>query len=248
VIDWVDSEIMRAIVSFARISGAFLLLPGVSSVRVPQQVRIVFVLALTAALMPLMPPAVILDSSRNGLGLVRLLFSETVTGALIGIGARYYVLSVSFMMNAASSSIGISSQFGPSVMDNDMEPALASIVSSATILALFALDFHHHAIRALVESFRLVPVGTLPNVGAVAENLVTYIADCFLVVFRLGSPFLAYALVVNTFIALLNKLVPNLPVYFVATPAVLLGAVLLIYFLIPAIISLAAQGYFEMPL
>jgi flagellar biosynthesis protein FliR len=243
--DWIGNEFTRAFVGFARISGCFLLLPGVSSVRVPQQVRMLFVLALTAALMPLMPPVIIQENTRTGLGLARLILSETITGALIGIGARYYVSALGFMMNAASSSIGITSQFAPSIMDSDMEPALATIVSSATILALFAMDFHHHAIRALADSFRLAPVGAIPNPGAISDNLVAYLADCFLVLFRLGSPFLAYALVVNMFIALLNKLVPNLPVYFVSTPAVLLGAVLLIYILIPAVISLAAQGYFD---
>ena len=243
-----DDALVRAVVGFARISGCFLVLPGLSSVRVPQQVRIVFVLALTAALMPLLPPLEVSGATRSPWHFMRLLFSESVTGVLIGIGARFYLLSVSFMMNAASTAVGISAQLVPSVMDNDMEPALSSLVSSAAVLALFSMDFHHHAIRALVLSFKLAPAGGLPDFSVISENLVSYLSDCFLVTFSLASPFLAYALLTNIFIALLNKLIPNLPLYFVATPAVLLGALLLFYVLMPALISLSAQGYFEMPL
>lgn len=245
---WADEKLVEAFIGFVRISGCFLVLPGLSSVRVPQQVRIMFVLALTAALIPLLPPLAVQDAMRSSWHFARLIVSETITGVLIGLGARCYLLSVSFMMNAASAAVGISAQLAPSVMDNDMEPALASIISSATLLALFSMDFHHHAIRALVLSFALAPAGNLPDFGAISKNLVGYLSDCFLVTFSLASPFLAYALLTNIFIALLNKLIPNLPLYFIATPAVLLGALLLIYILIPALVSLAAQGHFEMPM
>ncbi len=248
MIEWADEKLVQAIIGFARISGCFLVLPGLSSVRVPQQVRIIFVLTLSAALLPMLPPLAMAEASRSLWHLARLIVSETITGVLIGLGARYYLLAVSFMMNAASTAVGISAQLVPSVMDNDMEPALASIVSSATMLLLFAMDFHHQAIRALVRSFSLAPAGALPDFGAISKNLVGFLSDCFLVTFSLASPFLAYALLTNIFIALLNKLIPNLPLYFIATPGVLLGALLLIYILIPALVSLAAQGHFEMPL
>ena len=242
-----NDVLTQAAIGFARVSGCLLMLPGLSSVRVPQQVRMIFALVLSIAILPFITAHIGQMEVRSGWPLVRILFTETVTGAFLGIGARYYMLAVSFMMNAASAAGGISAQLAPSVMENDVEPALAALVSSATLATLFALDFHLGAIRALVNSFTLMPVGQSLDIAAISENLVTYLSDCFLAVFSLASPFLAYALLANMLVAFVNKLIPVLPLYFVAGPAVLLGALLLIYVLMPSIISLAAQGYFEMP-
>jgi flagellar biosynthesis protein FliR len=65
-------------------------------------------------------------------------------------------------------------------------------------------------------------------------------------VLRLSSPFLAYALVVNLLLGLLNKLTPQIPVYFVSLPFVLTGGLLLLYFAIPALLSQFAEGYADL--
>lgn len=239
------NQLTAAIICFARISGCFLLLPGFSSARIPQPIRMIFVLWLTIAMFSLMPNSFVDSGSQTIWSLGRLLVSETIVGSMLGIGVRYYMLSISFMMNAASSAIGFNSQFAPAVFDNDMEPALASIISSATLLALFSMDFHHAIIRALVDSFALVPIGSKLEFSAIASNITSSLRDSFLIVFRISSPFLAYALIVNIFIAILNKIVPNLPIYFVLTPLVLIGGLFLFYNLFPVIIPLAAQGHLQ---
>ncbi len=237
-----NAALIDAAIAFSRIAGCFLLLPGFSSVRVPQQVRVLFVLALTIALMPLLSLNRDMTVNAHPVALVRILFIETVIGAVMGLTVRYYVLAVSFMVSAASSAIGYSSLIAPSIIESDMEAALGSIMSMATLLAIFAMDFHHDVIRALVSSYRIIPAGAALSFGAIATDLTRVLSDSFLIVFRLGSPFLAYSLVANLFVALLNKLIPNLPLYFVATPAILIGGLAIAYFALPAFLSFVGQG------
>ena len=130
----------------------------------------------------------------------------------------------------------------PSIIESDMEPALGSMMSFAALLVIFAMDFHHDVIRALVDSYAVVPVGATLSFGAIASDLIGVLSDSFLIIFRLGSPFLAYALIANLFVALLNKLTPNLQLYFVATPAVLFGGLIVAYFVLPAFLSFVGQG------
>lgn len=232
--------------TFVRVSGCFMLLPGFASVRVPQQVRIMLVLVLTIALFPIVGPATSIDSQMSGSRFLHFVFSETVVGAFIGLSVRIYVLAISFMATAASAAMGFSSAVVPSIAESEMEPTFATIISTASLLLLFAADFHHSVIYALVESYRLFPVNRTPDFALMADDLVAVLADSFLILFRLSSPFLAFALLAHTYVALLNKLVPSLPVYFVATPAVLIGGLAVAYYVLPMLLSFVAQGFGEL--
>lgn len=236
----------EGLLTFARISGCFMLLPGFASARVPQQVRIMLVLILTVALSPVIGPATSVDNQMTGVQFLGFVFSETVVGAFFGLSVRVYMLAVSFMATAASSAIGFSSAVVPSISESEMEPTLATIISTAALLLLFAADFHHGIIHALVDSYRLFPVNRALDFALMADDLVTILADSFLILFRLSSPFLAFALLAHTYTALLNKLVPSLPVYFVATPAVLIGGLAVAYYVLPMFLSFVAQGFGEL--
>ena len=62
-------------------------------------------------------------------------------------------------------------------------------------------------------------------------------------VVRLGSPFIAYAILVNFGIGLVNKLVPQIPVYFIATPFVLAGGFVILYLTIGESLRLFMMGF-----
>jgi flagellar biosynthesis protein FliR len=242
MIEILNSTLIEAIVAFARIAGCFMLLPGFSSVRVPQQIRVIFVLALTISLLPFLQINKITLVTFAPADLVRILFFETIIGAVLGLSVRYYILAVSFVTTAASSVIGFNMLVAPSVIEGDMEPALATLMSFAALLAIFSMNFHHDIILALAGSYRVVPVGTPVAFGSISSDLTRVLSDSFLILLRLGSPFIAYAIIANLFVALLNKLTPNLQLYFIATPAVLFGGLIVAYFTLPAFISFIAQG------
>jgi len=63
-------------------------------------------------------------------------------------------------------------------------------------------------------------------------------------VLRLGSPFIAYAILVNIGTGLVNKLAPQIPVYFISLPFVIAGALILMYLSIGNMLSLFADGFY----
>ncbi len=60
---------------------------------------------------------------------------------------------------------------------------------------------------------------------------------------RLASPFLIYGLMFNIAIGFINKLAPQIPVYFISTPYLLLGGLFLFYFSVAALISQFGQSF-----
>jgi flagellar biosynthetic protein FliR len=65
-----------------------------------------------------------------------------------------------------------------------------------------------------------------------------------MIMLRLASPFILYGLLFNVVVGLINKLAPQIPLYFISTPFALAGGILLIYFGIAAILDQFADGFF----
>jgi flagellar biosynthetic protein FliR len=63
------------------------------------------------------------------------------------------------------------------------------------------------------------------------------------IMLRLASPFIIYSIMFNVSIGFINKLAPQIPVYFISTPYMLLGGLFLFYFSVAALINQYAQSF-----
>jgi flagellar biosynthesis protein FliR len=81
------------------------------------------------------------------------------------------------------------------------------------------------------------------NPQAALVDVTDTLSESFLVVLRLGSPFIAYSLLVNLTIGFVNKLVPQIPVYFISLPFVIAGGLVLLYFGASTFLTLFADGF-----
>ena len=234
---------MAAFIAFCRVGGCFMLMPGLASVRVPVQIRLFVAVAATFALLIHMWDAILPFVRQRPDALFLMIVSETLIGALIGLMARLYMLALQFMGSAIAMSIGYGGQMGPGIEESEPQAALAGILSFSALLLLFVLDFHHVIVKALVGSYRLVPVDALFDPRTALVDVTDTLSESFFVVLRLGSPFIAYALLVNIAVGFVNKLTPQIPVYFISLPFVIAGGLILIYFGAPVLLSLFADGF-----
>ena len=239
----VPELVMAAFIAFCRVGGCFMLMPGLASVRVPVQIRLFVAVAATFALLIHMWDAILPFVRQRPDALFLMIVSETLIGALIGLMARLYMLALQFMGSAIAMSIGYGGQMGPGIEESEPQAALAGILSFSALLLLFVLDFHHEIVKALVGSYRLVPVNALFDPRTALVDVTDTLSESFFVVLRLGSPFIAYALLVNIAVGFVNKLTPQIPVYFISLPFVIAGGLILIYFGVPVFLSLFADGF-----
>jgi flagellar biosynthetic protein FliR len=240
-----DAAVLAAFLAFCRVGGCFLLMPGLSSVRVPTQVRLFVAVAATIALLVHLWDVILPHVDRRPAMLLPLVMSEVLIGAIIGLMARLYVLAFQFMLSGIAMLIGYGGVAGPGIEEPEPQAALASLISFTALLLLFVFDFHHQIIRALVLSYDVAPVSGIFNIQSALVDLTDTISEAFLVMIRLGSPFIAYGLLVNLAIGLVNKLVPQIPVYFISLPFVIVGGLLLLYLALPTMLSLFADGFVD---
>lgn len=240
--------IIAAFLAFCRIGACFMLMPGTSSVRVPLQVRLFVSVAVTFGLLSFLWDRIYPFADPSPILLVPMIASELLVGGLIGVMTRLYMEALRFIGAAIAMQIGLTSMGGPAIEEPEPQAALAEIISLSALLFLFVFDFHHEVVRALISSYEVAPVNVFFNPQAALVDVTDTLSEAFLMVLRLGSPFVAYAILVNLTIGFVNKLTPQIPVYFISLPFVIAGGMFIFYFAIGTMLSLFADGFANMTL
>jgi len=235
--------VIAAFIAFCRIGGCFLVMPGLSSVRVPVQVRLFVAVAATLALLMQMWDSILPFVQARPDALLLLIISETLTGVLIGLVARIYIQALQFIAAAIAMMVGYGGALGTAIEEAEPQAPLAALLSLSALLILFILNFHHEIIKALVTSYRVAPLNVFFSPQSALIDATDTISESFFVMLRLGSPFLAYSLLVNLAIGFVNKLTPQIPVYFISLPFVIFGGLILLYWGVGGFLSLAAESF-----
>ena len=63
------------------------------------------------------------------------------------------------------------------------------------------------------------------------------LARTFVIALRIASPFIVYAILVNMAIGLVNRLTPQIPVFFISGPFVIAGGLILFYFISGSLVT-----------
>ena len=225
-----STTVLAVCLLFCRIGGVLTLMVGVSSARVPMQVRLFLAFGLTLAVAPLLlgqASAAITDDAP--VTLLRLIVAETFTGLFIGFLGRLFFLALQMLSHAMAMTVGFSMP-DTAIEDQEALPAMTTLIMLTATLMFFLTDQHVKVLEAVISSYRVLPVaGAFDRQGSLIEVTDT-LSAAFWLALRLASPFIIYGLVINFTLGLVNKMTPSIPVYFISMPFVLFGGLMLFYF------------------
>lgn len=243
-----QATLLAAFLAFCRVGACFMLMPGLSSVRVPLQVRLFTAIAVTIGLLAFMWDRIYPFVDPRPALLAPMIASELMVGGLIGVMTRLYMEALRFIGAGLAMLIGFNANGGTAIEEVEPQAPLAELISISALVLLFALNFHHEVIRALVGSYTVAPLNVFFNPQAALVNVTDTLSEAFFLVIRLGNPFIAYAILVNLTVGFVNKLTPQIPVYFIAQPVIIGGGVILFYFAVGTMLSLFADGFMSLAL
>ena len=115
---------------------------------------------------------------------------------------------------------------------------MVNIISMTAIVMIFVSGLHWQLISGLVTSFSVIPPGLTFDVQGSLIQFVDTLTEAFLVALRVSSPFVLYAVLANLSLGLLNKFTPQIPVYFVSMPFILMGGLLLTMFVVSEMVGI----------
>ncbi len=238
-----ETVVLAAFLAFCRIGSCFMLMPGFSSMRIALHVRLFVAIAVTWALLTHLWDDIIPSVGLGADALLALVASEILIGSTIGLVTRFYMLALQFGASIIAMTGGFGGMAGSTVDEMEPQAPIAVIITTCALLLLFALDFHHEILKALIASYQVAPLGRFFDAQGALIDVTDTLAQSFYLTLRLASPFIAYAILANLAIGFVNKLAPQIPVYFVSLPFVIAGALILLYFGIGVMLSLFGDGF-----
>lgn len=208
-----------------RISGLMVFAPVFSSTAIPARVKIVFVLAVSFLLAPVVSA---LPMAHADLGVTSVL-GELGIGLLFGLGLSLLneILSFAGQLLGFQFSFSLVNLLDPN--STIQTPLLAQMFSLLGILVLLGAGLDRTLLLAFLRTFRYAPVGSITFNSASGLALVTAMSGVFFAALQLAAPVMAATLLVEVVTSVLGKLSPQLPVMMIAVPAkTMLGYVVLI--------------------
>lgn len=238
--------VLATFLIFCRVGTCLMLMPGLSSPRVPMQVRLFLILAVTLALTPLLVTGVKAAMGSDApVAVFGLIASEMIIGAILGLMGRMFFVALQFAGSAITMLIGLSNTPDAHIEEDEPHAAVTSIITVTATVLIFIADLHWEVLRALVDSYAAVPVAKelAANFGIV--KITDAATDAFFLALRISAPFIVYSMMINLMFGILGKLTPQIPVYFISIPFVLAGGGMILYFTSSELLQLFINGFSE---
>lgn len=240
----------QAVLILCRMGAAVMLLPGIGEAEIPPMMRIALAFGLVLALLPILSPGLPAMPEQVG-ALLGLVGSEVLKGLWIGLLARFLALALAQAGQVVALLIGLASPLQGDMVLGASATALARMFSLATAALMLATGLYEVPLRALVESYAVLPPDGGMPAGIAAEAIARKVADSLALSMQLAAPFVLAAIFLNAGLGLIARLAPQAQIFVVAAPVQILGGFLLLMLLLPNMLDLwargMAQGFLRLP-
>lgn len=235
---FLPANAFAALLIFARIGSAMMLLPGFGEVYVLQRYRLLLAVVLSLLLLPILAPLLPAMPS-NPAALVVMLSAEIAVGVFIGTLARVLLSGLDMAGQFVSLQTGLSNAVIFNPLQTEQSPIPSALYSALGVLLIFLTNLHYLMLRGLVDSYMIFPPGRLPPVEDLSQTVAHAVAGSFQLALEMAAPFIALGTVFFIAIGLIGRLVPQLQVIFVSQPLQIMGGLLLF-----ALVLAAGMGWF----
>ncbi|MQN01409.1 MAG: type III secretion protein [Lachnospiraceae bacterium] len=225
---------------FVRISCFVFTAPFFSMRGVPSQTKIGFAGLMALMMIETMPANEV--SYTGVIGYAVIVFKEAATGLLLGFSASIANYIVMFAGNIMDMDIGFAMVTEFDISSNAQVTITANMYYYFVLLLLLVGGAHRFLIRALADSFTLIPLG-----GAVFRremmlaSVISYMRNMFVLGFRIMLPVFSVMLVLNVVLGIMAKVAPQMNMFSVGVQIKILAAFAVMYlvtFLFPEVVDM----------
>lgn len=225
-----------------RITAFMFVAPFFSMDGVPNMTKIGLAGIVSIMVVSVLHPEEAVYSSVIGYGL--LVVKELACGILIGFAASICNSIVLFAGNVIDMDIGLSmvSEFDPTL--NMQTTVTGQLYYYFMLLLLLVSDMHTYILRAVIDSFTLIPLGGAEfDVNSLLTTFITYFTDMFSIAIRIMLPVMACMLITNCVLGIIAKVAPQMNMFSVGVQIKILvgfAVMFVVIFLFPRVIGYIA--------
>lgn len=233
---------------FVRIASFMVSAPFFGMQGVPITVRSGFSAVVAIMVVSVMKPSEVVYA--GVISFAVLVVKEAITGLIIGFMAYVCNTIVIFAGNIIDMDIGFSmaSEFDPTM--NTQMTVTGQMYYYFMMLLLLVSDMHQYILRAVIDSFTLIPLGGADfQWDSLLTTFTKYMADSFIIAFRIILPVFAVMLVTNMILGIMAKVAPQMNMFSVGMQIkILIGlaAIFLVIFLFPEVVNMIVNEMYTM--
>jgi flagellar biosynthetic protein FliR len=228
-------EVIFFMLVLSRVAGIFAALPVFGGRTIPLRIKAITVFMITLVCFPTLSVALPQVPS-DAFSLALLAFSELMIGLTLAFITQIIFAAVEFSGQIIGMQMGltISSILDPS---HGTQTQIMSVIQSlfATLMFL-SLNIHHLFIRAIMDSFKVIPLGGWRLSGELVNFLVMRTADIFIIGIRLAAPVMVALLLTTVALGIMARAFPQMNIFMISLPLnvglglIIMGMTLTIFF------------------
>ena len=219
------NEFWPLLIIWARMIGLFSWMPGFSDLHIPLRMRMMIAIGIASAFaLTLKVPSYPINSSR----MLIMFLSEYLTGVFLGFVLKIFLSALETAGTIMSQSVGLSNAFMPNLVDHEQTSILTSFFALAGTTFIFVFDLHHLIIWGVYNSYELIPIGAF-NVFSDKAHIISHSTnEAFTYALKFSMPFFIFGNLIYLGMGILNKLIPQIQVFFLSMPIQILVGLLIL--------------------
>ena len=215
--EYLSLNIFAFMLVFIRLGAAFMVVPGFGEAFIPPRIRLSIALGVSFLVMPFVVEQLPTEPA-TPIELLLLVVGEMVIGLVMGGVLRLLLssLHVAGTIIAQQSGLAAAQFFDPAQMTQGAITSTFMTLMGLTMI--FVTDMHHLFIEGTFATYRIFPVAQVPDFGSISMLITDFVQQSFLLGFQMSAPFLVFGITFYMGIGLINRLMPQVQIFFVAMP------------------------------
>jgi len=210
-----------------RVGAILFSIPFLEARNVPVLVKASLTMAVSLMLIPMLPVSgvsLVGDPVQLTLGIA----GEIAVGLIIGLTVQLIFAGVQLAGQLAGFQMGFAIANVVDPASSLQIPILSQFLNLYALMIFFAVNGHYYFIKALVDSFTLIPPFGVHMDGQILNFIMTMAANLFTIAVKVGAPVMVALLLTQTALGLTARTVPQMQIFVVAMPLqILLGLLFL---------------------
>ncbi|MGD2184590.1 MAG: flagellar biosynthetic protein FliR [Desulfobacterales bacterium] len=202
---------------FMRVGAILMSMPIFKSQTIPVLFKVGLALAASMVLFPILKSG----NFPAFTGLVPLaigIIGEILLGILIGLAVNLIFVGLQLAGQLAGYQMGLALARVMDPSARQQLPLLAQFYQMFALLIFLTVNAHHWFLRALADSYRLVPPFGFHFSNSLMEQLVSMAGNMFVIAIKVGAPVITAMLLTSVAFGLIARTVSQMNVFIVAIP------------------------------
>lgn len=202
---------------FVRLGAMMMVMPAISDGAISPRIRVLAGIAIAFLMYPALMNK-IPDVPDSTPVMIVMVLGEVLIGIMMAIGARLFLATMALAGDLISFMSGFQAAtlFDPRMGGTSTAPAVFLTMTASMLV--FATGLHLYMLQAVFDSYNVLPVGKIPEMGDALTAVVNLLGAIYVIGVKLAAPVVTVGFLTYMGFGLLNRMVPQVQAFFVALP------------------------------